>query len=48
MSIPRFRVDGKRIFALGDRGLYSIDPEGGADRIGEGLFQAQLDWLAPK
>jgi len=40
--------DGRRIFALGDRGLYAIDPGGGSERIGEGMFPGQLDWLAAK
>jgi Tol biopolymer transport system component len=40
--------DGRRIFALGDRGLYAIDPDGGSERIGEGMFHGQLDWLAAK
>ena len=38
--------DGQRIFALGDKGLYYIDPAGGEQRIGEGQFHGQLDWLS--
>lgn len=40
--------DGQRIFVLGDKGLYEIDPNGGDDRIGEGMFHGQLDWLSAK
>ncbi len=36
--------DSARIFALGDKGLYYIDPAGGEERIGEGMFHGQLDW----
>lgn len=40
--------DSKRIFALGDKGLYEIDPNGGEQRLADGMFHAQLDWLAAK
>jgi Tol biopolymer transport system component len=39
--------DGQRLFALGDRGLYHIDLNGGGEeQIGEGMYHGSLDWLS--
>ncbi|MDZ4278322.1 MAG: hypothetical protein U1B78_04205, partial [Dehalococcoidia bacterium] len=41
-------ADGGRIFVLGGRGTFAIDPDGGAEQLAPGTFHGQLDWLAPE
>lgn len=38
--------DGQRIFALGDKGLYEINLDGGSARLADGMFHGQVDWLS--
>jgi Tol biopolymer transport system component len=41
-----FSGDGQRIFAFGDKGLYYIIPQGGEERLADGMFHGQIDWLS--